>query len=34
MKSAVASTGDLGSSAAVVTGLPDSTTGLAVSSDE
>jgi 6-phosphogluconolactonase (cycloisomerase 2 family) len=34
MKSAVRSTGDLGSSAAVVTGLADSTTGLAVSSDE
>ncbi len=34
MKSAVSSTGDLGSISAVVTGLPDSATGLAVSSDE
>jgi 6-phosphogluconolactonase (cycloisomerase 2 family) len=34
MRSAVSSAGDLGSIAAVVTGLPDSATGLAVSSDE
>jgi 6-phosphogluconolactonase len=34
MKSAVSSTGDLDPIAAVVTGLPDSTTGLAVSSED